>query len=177
MSGTVASNHNAAIQAAANASADAKAYTDSKVDGKFDIAGAAASAETAAKKYADGLAANYDKKGAANDALATAKLDASTKANTALASAKTYADNAAKIAREQSEKNSGAYTDAEIAKLSEVYDVKGTAAGLNAAMDERVVKLEAIDHEKLAADASAAAVTTILDDAPEAFNTLKEIAQ
>jgi hypothetical protein len=40
----------------------------------------------------------------------------------------------------------------------------------------RVVDLEAIDHTKLAEDASAAAVTTILDGAPEKFDTLKEIA-
>jgi hypothetical protein len=45
------------------------------------------------------------------------------------------------------------------------------------AMDERVKVLEAIDHDKLAADASAAAVATVLDGAPEKFDTLKEIAQ
>lgn len=57
------------------------------------------------------------------------------------------------------------------------YEVAGTAAGLNDAMDARVKVLEGIDHAKLAADASAAAVATILDDAPEAFDTLKEVAQ
>ena len=114
--------------------------------------------DAAAKKYADGLASNYDKKGASDEALTTAKLDATTKANTAFTNAKTY-------------------TDAEIAKLSEVYDVKGTADGLNSEMGTRVAKLESVDHEKLAADASAAAVATILDDAPEAFDTLKEVAQ
>jgi hypothetical protein len=40
----------------------------------------------------------------------------------------------------------------------------------------RIADLEAIDHDKLAADASAAAVATVLDGAPEKFNTLKEIA-
>ena len=57
------------------------------------------------------------------------------------------------------------------------YDAAGTAAGLNTAMDARVKVLEAIDHDQLAADASAAAVATILDDAPEAFDTLKEVAE
>ena len=56
-------------------------------------------------------------------------------------------------------------------------DAKGYADGLNTAMDDRVKDLEAIDHEKLASDASAAAVATVLDGAPEKFDTLKEIAQ
>jgi hypothetical protein len=43
-------------------------------------------------------------------------------------------------------------------------------------MDTRVKALEAIDHEKLASDASSAAVATVLDGAPEAFDTLKEVA-
>lgn len=57
-----------------------------------------------------------------------------------------------------------------------VYEEVGVAAGLNEAMDTRVKVLEAIDHEKLASDASAAAVATILDNAPESFDTLKEVA-
>lgn len=48
-----------------------------------------------------------------------------------------------------------------------------TTKGLNS----RIADLEAIDHEKLASDASAAAVATILDGAPEKFDTLKEVAQ
>ena len=58
-----------------------------------------------------------------------------------------------------------------------VYEEVGVAAGLDAAMDARVKVLEAIDHEKLATDASAAAVATVLDGAPEKFDTLKEVAQ
>lgn len=54
--------------------------------------------------------------------------------------------------------------------------VRSYAEGLDVAMDARVKVLEAIDHDKLAADASAAAVATVLDGAPEAFNTLKEVA-
>lgn len=56
-------------------------------------------------------------------------------------------------------------------------DAKGYAEGLNTAMDDRVKVLEAIDHEQLASDASSAAVATVLDGAPEKFDTLKEIAQ
>ena len=54
---------------------------------------------------------------------------------------------------------------------------KEHANGLNTAMDTRVKELEAIDHAKLAADASAAAVATVLGGAPEKFDTLKEIAE
>ena len=68
-----------------------------------------------------------------------------------------------------------AYADGKF-QIAGNYEVAGTAAGLNEAMDARVVKLEAIDHNKLAEDAAAAAVTTVLDGAPEKFDTLKEIA-
>ena len=48
---------------------------------------------------------------------------------------------------------------------------------LESELGERIDSLELIDHEKLAADASAAAVATVLDGAPEKFDTLKEVAQ
>ena len=60
--------------------------------------------------------------------------------------------------------------------LASNYDVAGTAADLNTAMDARVTALEAIDHTQLAADASAAAVAAVVDGAPESFDTLKEVA-
>lgn len=60
--------------------------------------------------------------------------------------------------------------------LAKNYDAAGTAAGLDAVMNTRVAKLEAIDHNKLAADAAAAAVAGVIDDAPAKFDTLKEIA-
>ena len=50
------------------------------------------------------------------------------------------------------------------------------ADGLNTAMDTRVKVLEAIDHTKLAADASADAVAKVVAGAPESFDTLKEVA-
>ena len=61
-------------------------------------------------------------------------------------------------------------------KVDGKFDAAGTAAGLNTAMDARVVKLEAIDHNKIAADAAAAAVAGVIDEAPESFDTLKEVA-
>lgn len=82
-----------------------------------------------------------------------AKALASSEASSALASAKEYANS-----------------------LASNYDAKGTAAGLNEAMDARVKVLEAIDHSKLASDAAANAVATVLGEAPEAFDTLKEVA-
>lgn len=42
--------------------------------------------------------------------------------------------------------------------------------------EDRIADLEAIDHDQLAKDASAAAVATVLDGAPDKFDTLKEIA-
>ena len=56
------------------------------------------------------------------------------------------------------------------------YDAAGTAKNFNDAMDTRVKVLEGIDHNKLAADAAAAAVAGVIDDAPAKFDTLKEIA-
>ena len=117
----------------------------------YEAKGEAAKAEAAAKEYADGLAANYEAAGAAAQALVDAK----------------------------------AYTDG---KVDGKFDAAGSAAaaqaaaeayadGKDTAMDARVKVLEAIDHDKLAADASAAAVATVLDGAPEAFDTLKEVAQ
>ena len=47
---------------------------------------------------------------------------------------------------------------------------------IDADFEERIADLEAIDHDQLAKDASAAAVATVLDGAPEKFDTLKEIA-
>ena len=91
----------------------------------YDSKGAAATAESNAKAYADGLAKNYDSVGSASAAETAAK----------------------------------AYAD-----------------GLDTAMDTRVKVLEAIDHSKLAEDAAASAVATVLDGAPESFDTLKEVA-
>ena len=95
----------------------------------------------------------------------------------ALTDAKAYADGLAVNydaagAAGAAETAAKAYADG----LAVNYDAAGTAAGLNAAMDDRVKVLEAIDHEQLAADASAAAVAAIVAGADSDFDTLKEVA-
>jgi hypothetical protein len=64
-----------------------------------------------------------------------------------------------------------AQRDADVLTAAKAY-----ANVLDDAMDARVVKLEAIDHDKLAADAASSAVATVVGGAPQAFDTLKEIA-
>ena len=59
-----------------------------KLSETYDAKGAAATAETNAKAYADSLAGNYDAKGAA----ATAEANAKTYSDTNLATAKSYSD-------------------------------------------------------------------------------------
>lgn len=58
-----------------------------------------------------------------------------------------------------------------------VNDTTAEDGAVTKGLNSRIADLEAIDHDKLAADASAAAVATVLDGAPEKFDTLKEIAQ
>lgn len=82
----------------------------------------------------------------------------------------------AKGAAEQALTDAKSYADGKF-QVAGNYEIAGTAANLNTAMDTRVAKLEAINHETLAADAAAAAVATVLDGAPESFDTLKEVAK
>lgn len=79
----------------------------------------------------------------------------------------------AKGAAEDALADAKSYVDG---KVDGKFDAVGTAEGFNTAMDARVVKLEAIDHDQLAADAASSAVATVLNGAPEKFDTLKEIA-
>ena len=147
---------------AAKAEAAAKKYADEEIAKlSFDEAGAAAEAFDAAKDYVDDLVKNedgsvkFDDKGAAAAAQTAAAADATTKANAAQAAAEATA------AADATSKANAAQAAAE-----------ATAAGLNAAMDERVVKLEAIDHDQIVADAIAAVVAGAESD----FDTLKEVA-
>lgn len=94
--------------------------------------------------------------------------DAEGSAAQALQDAKDYADGKFQVAG--SYEAAGAAADA-------LQDAKDYADGKDSAMDARVKVLEAIDHAKLASDAAASAVATVLDDAPEAFDTLKEVAE
>ena len=191
---------------AAKAEAAAKKYADEEIAKlSFDEAGAAEAAAAQAlqdaKDYADGkfqVAGSYEVAGAAAQALADAKADAEAKyqvkgsyeeagaAAQALDAAKEYTDDeiaklsfdeagTAKSLADAAEKNAKDYADGKFQEKGN-YEVAGTAEGFNTAMNERVAALEAIDHAQLAADASSAAVATILDGAPEKFDTLKEVA-
>lgn len=131
-----------------------KEYIDDKVDGKFDTVGSAAQALTDAKQYTD-------------DEIGKLSFDEA-------GTAKTLADQALADAK------------ADAASLYQVkgdYEAAGTAAGLNEAMDARVKVLEErdvyvkTDVDKQITDAAAAAVATVLDGAPDAFNTLQEVAE
>ena len=112
----------------------------------YDEKGAAEAAEKNAKDYADG---KFQVAGNYEEAGAAAAAEAA---------AKSYAD--------------GLVMADGVAK----FDAAGTAKDFNDAMDTRVAKLEAIDHDKIAADAAATAVAGVIDDAPESFDTLKEVA-
>ena len=159
----------------------------------YDAKGAAAQALVDAKGYADGLAKNYDAAGAAAQALADAKtyvnnrvdgkFDATGSADTAkteaIAQAKNYTNTEIGKLGAAAHKNvlTGEIADSPLSdNLVTAAQVKTYADGLNTTMDTRVKKLEAIDHDKLAADASAAAVAKVVADAPADFDTLKEVA-
>ena len=150
---------------AAKAEAAAKKYADEEIAKlSFDEAGAAGEAYEAAKDYADDLVKNED---------GSVKFDDKGAAATAEQNAKDYADGLAGNydaagSASTAEQNAKDYADG----LAGNYDAAGTAAGLNAAMNDRVVKLEAIDHDQIVADAIAAVVAGAESD----FDTLKEVA-
>lgn len=133
----------------------------------------------------------YEAKGAAADALESAngytdgkvsglKSDLEGQLSDGVAAAKKYTDDelAGKLGVYASEGVEASGLRKEIADRDAqvLADAKSYADGLDAAMNARVVKLEAIDHDKLAADAASSAVATVVGGAPEAFDTLKEIA-
>ena len=179
-----------------NAEENAKSFTTdeiAKLSTVYDAKGAAGEALTAANKYtdeevakakshADGLNTAMNNR---VEALESVKDDY--KAYTdqaeldAIAAAKSHADglntamNARVEALESVKDDYKAYADQ--AELDAVATAKSHADGLNTVMNARVEVLEAIDHDKLAENAAASAVATILDGAPEKFDTLKEIAE
>ena len=165
-----------AAGAATQALVDAKSYVDGLAV-NYDAAGAAATAEQNAKSYADGLAVNYDAAGTAAtaeqnaksyaDGLVDGKFDEVGAADAALAAAK--ADAAEKYQVKGDYEEAGAAAQA-LEAAKEYVD------GLVDPVVADVEVLKSIDHDKLAADAAAAAVATVLDGAPEAFDTLKEVA-
>ena len=120
---------------------------------------------------------------------AAAADDATSKANAAESAAKTYADGLVKdaegkvkfdaagsAAAAQSAAEATAAADATSKANAAQAAAEQKATDLNTAMNERVAKLEAIDHEKLAIDASATAVAAIVAGAESDFDTLKEVA-
>ncbi len=122
-------------------------------------------AEAAAKSYADGkvaaLSDTYDTKGSA----AAAQTAANGYTDTALVAAKSYADGLASNydaagAASTAETAAKGYTDTAIAGLSNVYDAKGAAAAA----------------ETSAKGYTDTTVTNLINGAPEAYDTLKEIA-
>ena len=99
------------------------------VDGWYDASGSAASAESAAKAYADGLAGNYDAAGSATSAANAALSDAIDYTDSAVSGALTTAQGYADTA----EANAKSYADT----LAAGYDASGAAANAiaNAAGD------------------------------------------
>lgn len=119
-----ADERNAWNAAEANAIADAAAKY--QVKGDYEVAGAAADALDAAKAYADGLASNYDKAGAAATAEANAKADATTKANAAKSEA---------IADAEGKVNAAKAT-------IDAYTVNGKAISANPVLNGGEIKLD-----------------------------------
>ena len=149
--------------------------------------------ETIRSGAAAGAAAADDATAKANAAQsaaeATASADATSKANAAESAAKSYADGLVKdeegnvkfdaigsAAAAQSAAEATASADATSKANAAQAAAEQKATDLNTAMNERVAKLEAIDHEKLALDASATAVAAIVAGAESDFDTLKEVA-
>ena len=182
-----------ATSKANTAEQNAKTHAESLVqneDGssKFDAAGSAAAAQSAAEATAAADATS--KANAAQSAAeATAAADATSKADAAESAAKTYADGLVKdaegkvkfdaagsAAAAQSAAEATAAADATSKANAAQAAAEQKATEYNTAMNERVVKLEAIDHEKLALDASATAVAAIVAGADSDFDTLKEVA-
>ena len=137
---TINSNTFDAYGAAGTAESNAKSYADSLAT-NYDAAGAAGTAESNAKSYADSLAPNYDGAGAAT---------------TAYNNAKSYADGLASNydaagAAGTAETNAKSYADS----LATNYDPAGTAAGLAGNYDAAGAASTAESNAKSYADSLA----------------------
>ena len=179
---------------ATKALTDAKAYADGLAT-NYDAAGAAASAAasalTAAKNFTTSeiakLSGVYDEKGAASNALTSAQtyvdtklIDYATKSYVTdtivgqLSGGTIVIEGYAKVedvkaqvasAKTEAIEAASAYTDGEIAKLSEVYAPKSAFE-----------TLVGEDTEKSTREIAAEEVAKVVASAPEAYDTLKEIA-
>ena len=115
-------------EVAVNAAIESK-ITALKLDETYDAKGAAAAAETAAKAYADGLAANYDVAGAAAAAESAAKAYADgLVANCDVKGAAAAAETAAKAYSDANLVTAKAYTDTEFAKVQALSEAEILAA-------------------------------------------------
>ena len=156
----------AAIAAAESALTEAKYYTDdeiAKLSDVYDSLGSAESALTVAKKYTDDKLVDYATQSYVTEQIVSAMTGGEIEltgyakvedVKSQVASAKTEAIEAA-----------SAYTDAEISKLSDVYASKSV-----------VETLVGGDVEMSARAIAAEEVAKVVADAPEAYDTLKEIA-
>jgi hypothetical protein len=161
----------AAGTAESNAKAYAKEYADG-LAGNYDVKGAASSALTDAKAYADGLATNYDAAGAAD---------------TALESAKDYADSLATNydaagSANTALTNAKTYTNEEIAKLDKTYEKIGVAeTKANAALDSAKAYADGLavnyDAKGAAATAKSEAISAASSDATNKATTAENNAK
>ena len=161
--GSVVNKVNANVEAIATLKGEGEGSVKKIAADAADAAAAQALAD--AKAYTDSkVDGKFDEAGAAAQALADAKADAEAKYQV-------KGDYEAAGAAAQALADAKADAEAKY-QVKGDYEVAGTAAALNEAMDERVKVLEAIDHDKIAADAVAAVVAGAESD----FDTLKEVA-
>ena len=161
--GSVVNKVNANVEAIATLKGEGEGSVKKIAADAADAAAAQALAD--AKAYTDSkVDGKFDEAGAAAQALADAKADAEAKYQV-------KGDYEAAGAAAQALADAKADAEAKY-QVKGDYEAAGTAAALNEAMDERVKVLEAIDHDKIAADAVAAVVAGAESD----FDTLKEVA-
>ena len=155
----------------------------------FDPAGAAATAQSNAEDYADGLAVNYDPAGAAAqalldaqgyadtaeaDAISAAASDATSKANAAQASAELYADGLATNydpagSASTAETNANTYTDTALNGYTPTATLDTTVGGYG--------YLKSADLSGYATELYVGtAIDNIIDGAPGLLDTLNELA-
>jgi hypothetical protein len=140
----------------------------------YDAAGSAATAQTNAQNYADGLAVNYDAAGAASAAQTAAEGYADGVALTAENNAKAYADGLAVNydaagAASAAEASANAYTDASLESYT-------PTSGLDAAVDGYGY-LKSADLSGYATESYVGtAIDNLVDGAPGLLDTLNEIA-
>lgn len=181
--------------AAAQALKDAKSYADGLAS-NYDAKGAAAQALVDAKSYADGLNTTMDGRvqtlesnshthanKAVLDNIASsdvdrwnAKQNALTETQLAAVDSGITADKVTGYGNHINNDDIHVTADDKKKWNAAEQNAISHADGLNTAMDTRVKVLEAINHEELAASASAAAVAQVVANAPSDFDTLKEVA-